>query len=182
AVSGFLIENKKYKKFINPQYLKFTFYKLAFINHKNISSNIESVDFLPGGFMLAKTKVLLELGGWDTNFLYPFYNEDTDITYRIKRAGYKLGFTNHSRAFHLKAKGGVRKNLDKNFFYAFGFNNSYHYIKNFGFFYYFLYSIFTLSDVFFVLRQFNLYYIVEYIKGIIYGVKKAKNFSIASKL
>lgn len=49
-----------------------------------------SVDILSGAYMLCRTAVLQQLGGFDEDFF--MYGEDIDLSYRIVKAGYENWF------------------------------------------------------------------------------------------
>ena len=125
--------------------------------------------------MLLNRKSALQAGGFDEKYILPFYNEDTDLTVRLKKMGSLLIFPN-IKAKHLKAPfGGVRRKQINNLkYYAFGFNNSYFYVKNYSIYTYFLYSIFNIRDHLSVIKvaNFNLYFI--YLKGIYEGYKNGQ--------
>ncbi|HEX9934475.1 MAG TPA: glycosyltransferase family 2 protein [bacterium] len=57
--------------------------------------SIEEVDYLWGGALLAKRSVLEKTGLFDTGYL-GYWFEDTDLSMRVKRAGYKILY--HPRA------------------------------------------------------------------------------------
>jgi len=183
-----LVKSKREYKFWEIEnynyYGKMLFCGVANLNFNNLKSTKPYlVDFAPGGFLFVKTKVIKNLS-FDTNYILPFFNEDTDITHRMVKKGYKIMFFSDIECFHLQyKKGGNRKKVSKKYwFYAFGFNNSYFIVKNFGLFKYFLYSIFRCFDHFYVLRQFSIKIYLSYIKGIYGGYKKAKAKHSCSKL
>ncbi len=57
--------------------------------HLRYLSELEAheVDILSGAFMLCRTKLLQDLGGFDEDFF--MYGEDIDLSYRMTLAGYK---------------------------------------------------------------------------------------------
>ncbi len=182
AASGVLIQKLKYKNYFLKKtiYGKQTFFRLPSLQYKKLfSKKPYKADFLPGGFMLLNKKDALKIGGFDTKYILPFYNEDTDLTVRLKKAGYNLYVLPFIKAKHIKAKrGGVRQKQSQNaWYYAFGFNNSYFYIKNYSLFIYFLYSVFNVRDHLSVIKlaDFNLY--LSYLKGIYEGYKNSQLFN-----
>ena len=50
----------------------------------------QCIDILSGAYMLCRTNVLQELGGFDEDFF--MYGEDIDLSYRIVKAGYENWF------------------------------------------------------------------------------------------
>ena len=60
--------------------------------HLRYLSDLEPqcIDILSGAYMLCRTKVLQQLGGFDEDFF--MYGEDIDLSYRIVKAGYENWF------------------------------------------------------------------------------------------
>ena len=60
--------------------------------HLRYLSDLEPqcIDILSGAYMLCRTSVLQQLGGFDEDFF--MYGEDIDLSYRIVRAGYENWF------------------------------------------------------------------------------------------
>jgi hypothetical protein len=60
--------------------------------HLRYLSDLEPqcIDILSGAYMLCRTNVLQQLGGFDEDFF--MYGEDIDLSYRIVRAGYENWF------------------------------------------------------------------------------------------
>jgi len=60
--------------------------------HLRYLSDLEpqSIDILSGAYMLCRTSVLQQLGGFDEDFF--MYGEDIDLSYRIVKAGYQNWF------------------------------------------------------------------------------------------
>ena len=178
--SGILKNRRFYKKpdfiYLVP-YGKISFYGVPSLNYKKLGdTNPFIADFLPGGFLLAKTEVLKKLK-YDESFLLPFYGEDTDITFRAKKQKKKLYVFKDIQALHLQhPTGGVRKKISKNtFFYNFGFNNAYFIFKHFSVYTYLFYTFFRFRDFVYVLKQFKLDIYKSFIKGVCNGYKKARN-------
>lgn len=53
--------------------------------------NVNKVDFVSGGFMMVKSSVFKEIGGFDENFF--MYVEDMELCYTAKKLGYETYFT-----------------------------------------------------------------------------------------
>lgn len=178
AASGLIIQKNFIKNLLinSTPYGFFTFFKVGSLNYKNVyKSKPYKCNFLPGGFLFVKTSCIKNVGGFDQKYLFPYFNEDTDVTLRMQKFGYKIMVIPNITAVHLKHKsGGTRTKISvKDWYYAFGFNNSYFYFKNFNLFYYFLYFLFNLRDFANVLLKFNIRVYIMYIKGILYGYKKS---------
>lgn len=71
------------------------------LGHLDEKENHE-VDVLCGAFFLSKRNLLLELGGFDEDFF--MYAEDIDLSYRIKKAGYKNYYFAESAIIHFKGE------------------------------------------------------------------------------
>ncbi|MCL5951456.1 MAG: glycosyltransferase family 2 protein [Chloroflexi bacterium] len=67
-------------------------------------SNLETLpalhdaEYLDGGTMLLRAEVLRQVGGFDEEFF--MYGEDSDISFRIRRAGYRLVAVRSAWAWH----------------------------------------------------------------------------------
>jgi hypothetical protein len=73
-----------------------------------------------GPIMFFRADILKKLGGFDEGFS-PAYYEDTDLSLRIKKMGYKLIYTPSTYIMHLG--GATTKNLT-DFYYSSSFKNS----------------------------------------------------------
>lgn len=68
----------------------------SFCRNKQIK---RKVDWIVGAFMVIKKHIFMDLGGFDEDF--PFYAEETDFCYRVKRAGKIVLFEPRSRLLHV---------------------------------------------------------------------------------
>lgn len=180
GASGIITQELNYKN-VFLKYCKYgrqTFFKTPSLNFNIKDIKPYKASFLPGGFLFCKKSVFEKVGFYDSKYLLPFFNEDTDITVRMVKSGFNLMIIPKIKVVHLKAQtGGVRRLKQENkWFYAFGFNNSYFYIKNYSLFIYLLYCLFNVRDHLFVMKKlkFDLYY--NYLKGIYYGYKTSSKF------
>ncbi len=81
-----------------PSSAVFSRYSLGHLDeYKN-----HEVDVLSGAFMLAKRNVLIELKGFDETFF--MYGEDIDLSYRIKKLGFKNYYCSESTIIHFKGE------------------------------------------------------------------------------
>lgn len=178
ACSCFVISKTKYKFDLikTVGFAKLSFYGVASLNEQKISPKTFRPDFFPGCFMLIKTSLFKGVGGFDTNYKFPFYNEDTDISYRIcKVKDNNIALFPDITVTHLKSSGGVRTKIEREtWFYNFGFNNAYFLVKNFGILKYFLYSLFRFRDHLFVVKQKDIKIYKSYLIGIKNGFSKAR--------
>lgn len=73
-------------------------------------SKVAFVETAQGCNMAFKKKVLLEIGGFDTNFIGNAMREESDVAYRLKKKGYKTLFNPKASLLHLMAPtGGCRE-------------------------------------------------------------------------
>jgi hypothetical protein len=66
------------------------------------SNAVQEVPILSGAFMMAKCKVLKQVGGFDEQFF--MYAEDIDLSRRIEQAGYKNYYIGTVSIVHFKGK------------------------------------------------------------------------------
>ncbi len=81
-----------------PRSRTFGRYHLTYLN----PDEIHEVDVLSGAFMLLRKDTLDKTGLLDETFF--MYGEDIDLSYRIKKAGYKNYYFPHSRIIHYKGE------------------------------------------------------------------------------
>ena len=67
------------------------------------------VDVLSGAFMLVKKNLLIQLKGFDEDFF--MYGEDIDLSYRIKKAGYKNFYFSGTTIIHFKGESTSKNSL-----------------------------------------------------------------------
>jgi GT2 family glycosyltransferase len=71
------------------------------LGHLDKEKNHE-VDVLAGAFMMVRKKALAQTGGFDELFF--MYGEDVDLSYRIKKAGYKNYYLGENCIIHFKGE------------------------------------------------------------------------------
>jgi GT2 family glycosyltransferase len=64
------------------------------------------VDHVPGGNMSFRRDLLHELGGFDERFGGTAYLEETDVSVRVRRLGYRVCFQPAASLIHLRAPAG----------------------------------------------------------------------------
>lgn len=79
-----------------------------YANHISKNENGE-VDILVGAFMLLKRSVYNEVNGFDEDYF--MYGEDIDISYKIKKAGYKNHYLGNINILHYKGES-TKKNAE----------------------------------------------------------------------
>jgi GT2 family glycosyltransferase len=79
-------------------------------------NHLEPVDMITarGCNMSFRRGILLDIGGFDTYLLPPFsFREDSDISFRVRQAGYRLAFEPTASLLHLSAKSGGTRGFEK---------------------------------------------------------------------
>lgn len=66
------------------------------------------IDSLSGAFFLTRKSILNKLKGFDEKFF--MYGEDLDLSYRIKKLGYKIIYYPKFTVLHLKYQSGLKRN------------------------------------------------------------------------
>ncbi|MGL5000441.1 MAG: glycosyltransferase family 2 protein [Cetobacterium sp.] len=94
-IPGIFYDLKAFSKNI---YSKITNKRLDF----NYSEKIIEVGYITGADMFVRKKVLDEVGGFDPDFF--MYYEESELTYRIKKSGYKIVNIPQAKIIHLEGK------------------------------------------------------------------------------
>ncbi len=81
-----------------PKSKTFNRYHLGFLD----KDKINEVDVLSGAFMLLRKSVIDEVGSLDEDYF--MYGEDIDLSYRIKKAGYKNYYFPETEIIHFKGE------------------------------------------------------------------------------
>ena len=137
--SGYFLPESK-RSFPSPMA---SFYKLAgisslfprssFFNRYAVGNlhegEVAEVDVLPGAFFMACRQMLIGLNGFDENFF--MYGEDIDLSYRIKKSGYKNYYLGTTVAIHFKGESTQKDDpaYRKNFYTAMKIFVDKHYSK-----------------------------------------------------
>lgn len=113
-----------------------------YLGHLDENKNQE-VDTIAGAFMMIPREVLEKVGGFDESFF--MYGEDIDLSYRIKKSGYKNYYLAETYITHFKGKSTKQKNADytKVFYNAMDIFVKKHYMKEKNF----LFLIFIRSGI-----------------------------------
>ena len=67
------------------------------------------IDLPVGAFYLTRSSILKKLGGFDDKNFF-MYGEDVDLTYRIKKMGYRIVYYPKYKILHLKHTSGIKTN------------------------------------------------------------------------
>lgn len=65
-------------------------------------AEVKEVDVVSGAYLLMRSRLLEEIGGWDERFF--IYSEETDLCYRIKKSGKKIYFIPQAQIIHWGGK------------------------------------------------------------------------------
>ena len=68
---------------------------------------IHEIDVLSGAFLLTKREIVGKFGGFDKDYFA--YGEDIEMSFQIKKIGYKIYYYPLWKALHLKSSSGLRK-------------------------------------------------------------------------
>lgn len=77
------------------------------LTHLNLD-DIHEIDSPSGAFYLTRRELLDKVGGFDEDFF--MYGEDLDLSFRIKKLGYKIIYYPFFSIIHLKYSSGLKKN------------------------------------------------------------------------
>ncbi|MDH7476430.1 MAG: glycosyltransferase family 2 protein [Microgenomates group bacterium] len=77
------------------------------LKHLNIDQS-HPIDSPSGAFYLIKKNVFDKVGGFDEDFF--MYGEDLDLSYRIKKLGFKIFYYPKFQVVHLKYASGLKRN------------------------------------------------------------------------
>lgn len=80
------------------------------LTHLDLNT-IHEIDSPSGAFYLTRKDILDRLGGFDPQFF--MYGEDLDLSYRIKKLGYKIMYYPTQYVVHLKRSSGLKSNQSK---------------------------------------------------------------------
>ena len=83
-----------------------------FITRKKVGNSLNSshelTEWLTGCCCLFKTKIFKEIGKLDESFFA--YYEDVDFSLRLKKYGYKIGFTSKTHIYHYESFSSISNN------------------------------------------------------------------------
>jgi GT2 family glycosyltransferase len=89
-----------------PKSKRFGKYHLTYLSEDQLSE----IDVMSGAFMLIRKTVLDKIGFLDETFF--MYGEDIDLSYRIKKAGYKNYYFPDTQIIHYKGESTKRSSLN----------------------------------------------------------------------
>ncbi len=80
------------------------------LTHLNLNT-VHEIDSPSGSFYLIRREIINSVGGFDEEFF--MYGEDIDLSYRVKKSGYKVIYYPHYLVTHLKSASGMGKKDEK---------------------------------------------------------------------
>ncbi|MDZ4746285.1 MAG: glycosyltransferase, partial [bacterium] len=80
------------------------------LTYKNVDETY-AVDALIGAFMIGRTDVVRNLGGFDPAFF--MYGEDLDLCYRVQQAGWKIMYVHSTSVVHFKGESTKRSSMNE---------------------------------------------------------------------
>lgn len=81
-----------------PKSSFFNKYALGNLN----KDGIHEIDIISGAFMMSRNSLLQKLNGFDESFF--MYGEDIDLSYRLKKTGYKNYYSGNLKIVHFKGE------------------------------------------------------------------------------
>ena len=90
------------------------------------------IDHVQGCNMSFRKEALIKAGGFDEQYRGSARLEETDLCLRIRRTGYKIVFDPKAELVHLKDTKGCCAENYKQWFYRYGHNNMFFFLKNFS--------------------------------------------------
>lgn len=116
GVGGRVITRKEMEPKLTKKVGKIRF-DVSMIGNFNAVSKVE-IDHVYGCNMSFRRDILIQTGGFDENFTGNAYFEETDLSIRVKKMGYKLIFEPNAVIIHVQpAEGGCRVNDFKTWMY-----------------------------------------------------------------
>jgi len=126
--------------------------KASYAGRLGILSDFSQNKILPadtciGCNMSYKREVFVKCGQFDPNYAGNAIREDTDMSLRLRKKGYKIIYIPDAGLIHyMDNSGGTRTSLNENYWRAFFRNQCYFYIKNFNYSYLYIFFI-QLFDI-----------------------------------
>jgi len=142
-----LVSSGNTKKNIKTFLFFFLRKKVSYVGRFGVLSNFSSEKTLPadtciGCNMSFRKDVLIECGLFDSNYTGNAVREDTDISVRVRKNGYKILYNPDASIIHfMDNTGGTRSGLNEDYWYMIFKNQCYFYLKNFNFSFFFIFLL-----------------------------------------
>jgi GT2 family glycosyltransferase len=104
AVSTRVYEKGQAADLLTKKVLQFTFYGRMYNNSNSRASTY--TDYLNGGSMSLRRSVIEKIGLFDERYIGTGMMEEPDISFRIRKAGYKIYFDGGTTVLHFPQKNG----------------------------------------------------------------------------
>lgn len=117
SLGGYMLFKSFYKKHMN----------LGVVNY---DSQIKVVDFISGAAMFIRKSVIDVVGPFDEDFF--LYFEETELSYRIRKAGYKSVILPHVKIIHLEGQSQVVPDFNYDRYRNFAVSRNLYYVKAHG--------------------------------------------------
>jgi len=113
----------------------YIFYKSYYKKHLNLGvvnddKKVKDVDFISGAAMFIRRSVLEKTGQFDEDFF--LYFEETELSYRIKKAGYKSIILPYIKIIHLEGSSQISTGFNYNRYAHFAISRNLFYKKAYG--------------------------------------------------
>ena len=96
-----LILNHNGKKNMECSWWKNKLFSGTFSSSKKVNNSFKLIEWFTGCCCLFDSKLFKDVGKFDERFFA--YFEDIDLSLRIKKNGFKIGFTSHTELIHLES-------------------------------------------------------------------------------
>lgn len=111
-------------------FFKTTYERKYLLGVVNYDDKIKDVDFISGAAMFIRKSVLDMVGTFDRDFF--LYYEETELSYRIKKAGFSSVVLPSSKIIHLEGKSQVSETFNYNRYQHFAVGRQLFYKKCYG--------------------------------------------------
>lgn len=126
----------------------------AVIHDFDIPDVVKPVDTLIGGNMAVRKDCVVEVGGFDENFMGSCQREETEISLRLRKRGWKIYYNGKAQLLHLGLPaGGARSYSRKERHFYYFFNQFYFFFKHFQHMYWPMFVLLNIVDILHMLRQ-----------------------------
>ncbi|OYV02770.1 hypothetical protein CGW93_03940 [candidate division bacterium WOR-3 4484_18] len=120
----------------------------------DIPDVVKPVDTLIGCNMAVRKDCVIEVGGFDENFMGSCQREETEISLRLRKRGWKIYYNGKAQLMHLGLPaGGARSYSQKERHFYYFFNQFYFFFKHFRHTYWPMFVLLNIVDILHMLRQ-----------------------------
>lgn len=87
------------------------YFKKGLVLHSKGDLNSNNTFWVSGGSSVVRRDVFVKMGGFDPIY-NPFYWEDIDLSYRVRKSGYEIMFEKESVVEHRHSEGSIKKHYN----------------------------------------------------------------------